>query len=747
MFKNIAGLNQLPLKMRFMAIVAALVIGFAAFGICTFQAMITLNVNGPVYERIVQGKDIIADVLPPPEYIIESYMVALQLSQAVSPTETDALTAHFQTLKADYETRHRFWQDQHLEPELTVPLLERSYQAAQTFYHEAEQYFLPAIKTGQRDLATASLRNLRHAYEQHRLAIDDVVRYASSRNLADEAQAKTTIRHYSIGLIGIFVFSVALALALTLVISRGILRSINTAQQVADAIAVGDLSSTIETDQKNEIGALLLAMKTMQDSINAFVTAQGIMAQKHAEGWVKEQLDASRFPGTYGKMAQEVNDLIQSRIAINRRLIHIMTQYAKGNFSIDMDVLPGETIIITETMNNVKSTLLEINGEIKRLVEAGVKGDFSQRGNADRFEFMFKDILTNLNVLMETCDTGFNDVLRVSDALSKGDLTQTINRDYLGTFNQMKIGVNDTVTHLRSLVSEVQEASVIMDTAAKEIASGNNNLSQRAEQQAASLEQTASSMEELTCTVKQNADNARQAHQVADSARQLAEKGGSVVEAAIAAMREINDSSNRIAEIIGVIDEIAFQTNLLALNASVEAARAGEQGRGFSVVATEVRNLAQRSATAARQSREMIQTSIQKVRAGSAFVNETGDALSEIVNSVKQVSDIVAGISTASTEQSAGIEQVNQAVAQMDDITQQNAALAEQVSAASISMSEQSTAMTHLLAMFNVAHAETATARRPIDNPGIQASAFIKAMTSQPVSAASAVHDHEWEEF
>lgn len=296
MFKNIAGLNQLTLKMRFTVIVAALVIGFAAFGICTFQAMTTLNVNGPVYERIVQGKDIIADVLPPPEYIIESYMVALQLSQAASPTETDALTARFQTLKSDYENRHRFWLDQHLEPELTVPLLERSYQAAQNFYHEAEQRFLPAIKTGQRDLATASLRNLRHAYEQHRLAIDDVVRYASSRNLADEAQAKTTVRHYSIGLISIFVFSVALALALTLVISRGILRSINTAQQVANAIAVGDLSSTIETDQKDEIGALLLAMKTMQDAINAFVTAQGIMAQKHAEGWVKEQLDASLFP-------------------------------------------------------------------------------------------------------------------------------------------------------------------------------------------------------------------------------------------------------------------------------------------------------------------------------------------------------------------------------------------------------------------------------------------------------------------
>jgi len=261
-------------------------------------------------------------------------------------------------------------------------------------------------------------------------------------------------------------------------------------------------------------------------------------------------------------------------------------------------------------------------------------------------------------------------------------------------------------------------------------------------------------MEELTSTVKNNADNAQQANQVATTARQLAEKGGDVVNSAVSAMQEINQSSNKIAEIIGVIDEIAFQTNLLALNASVEAARAGEQGRGFSVVATEVRNLAQRSATAAKESKDLIQTSVQKVRSGTEFVNETGKSLSEIVIGVKKVGDIVAEIAAASAEQSQGIEQVNQAVSQMDEITQQNAALAEQASAASVSMSEQSTNMTQLLAFFK------AGSQAPVSASAVrQTSSIEEVVVSRPAAKnvatvqatdnefTASAGDDEWEDF
>jgi methyl-accepting chemotaxis protein len=243
---------------------------------------------------------------------------------------------------------------------------------------------------------------------------------------------------------------------------------------------------------------------------------------------------------------------------------------------------------------------------------------------------------------------------------------------------------------------------------AEEISQGNANLSQRTEEQSSSLEETASSMEEMTSTVKQNADNAGQANQLATAARDQAEKGGAVVGSAVKAMGDINDSSKKISDIISVIDEIAFQTNLLALNAAVEAARAGEQGRGFAVVATEVRSLAGRSATAAKEIKELIQDSVRKVEDGSLLVTQSGQTLEQIVLSVKKVSDIVAEIAAASREQSSGIEQVNKAVMQMDEMTQQNAALVEQATAASQSMADQARDLTKMMDRFQVGEAGSA---------------------------------------
>jgi methyl-accepting chemotaxis protein len=263
-------------------------------------------------------------------------------------------------------------------------------------------------------------------------------------------------------------------------------------------------------------------------------------------------------------------------------------------------------------------------------------------------------------------------------------------------------GVNAMLDNTVDLVRRVKGAAAEVQTGAEEISRGNLNLSQRTEQQASSLEETASSMEEMTSTVKQTADNAGQANQLAMAARQQAEKGGAVVNSAIVAMGGINAASRKIADIIGVIDEIAFQTNLLALNAAVEAARAGEQGRGFAVVATEVRNLAGRSATAAKEIKALIQDSVARVDAGSKLVDESGRTLEDIVAAVKKVTDIVAEIAAASREQSSGIEQVNRAVMQMDQTTQQNAALVEEASAASQAIVEQAQTLNVMIARYKV---------------------------------------------
>jgi methyl-accepting chemotaxis protein len=333
------------------------------------------------------------------------------------------------------------------------------------------------------------------------------------------------------------------------------------------------------------------------------------------------------------------------------------------------------------------------------------------------------------------------EVQNIVSAAQQGDLTRRIREDGKdGFFKTLSVGINGLVENVGDMVSRIKSSVSEVQTGAEEISKGNLNLSQRTEEQASSLEETASSMEEMTSTVRQTADNAGQANQLAMAARQQAEKGGAVVSSAVSAMSGINEASKKIAEIIGVINEIAFQTNLLALNAAVEAARAGEQGRGFAVVATEVRNLAGRSATAAKEIKALIQDSVLRVDEGSRLVNESGRTLDEIVNAVKKVTDIVAEIAAASREQSSGIDQVNKAVMQMDQTTQQNAALVEEAAAASQAIVEQAQALNAMIAHYRVAGESAARiaahpAAGEVERPGAAA----PRRTAAPVARARKV--------
>ncbi|MDI1238862.1 MAG: methyl-accepting chemotaxis protein [Polaromonas sp.] len=289
----------------------------------------------------------------------------------------------------------------------------------------------------------------------------------------------------------------------------------------------------------------------------------------------------------------------------------------------------------------------------------------------------------------------------IASSIAAGDLTMDV-QTRAGDQTSLLFAMKQMCASLVRVVGEVRSGTDTIATASSQIAAGNHDLSSRTEEQASSLEETAASMEELTSTVKQNADNARQANQLAVTASSVAVKGGSVVAEVVGTMGAINASSRKIVDIIGVIDGIAFQTNILALNAAVEAARAGEQGRGFAVVAAEVRNLAQRSAAAAKEIKTLIGDSVDKVEEGSKQVAEAGKTMDEIVDSVKRVTDIMAEITAASQEQTAGIEQINQAITQMDQVTQQNAALVEEAAAAASSLQEQASGLSQVVSAFKL---------------------------------------------
>ncbi|MGH8136684.1 MAG: methyl-accepting chemotaxis protein [Steroidobacteraceae bacterium] len=484
-----------------------------------------------------------------------------------------------------------------------------------------------------------------------------------------------------------------LAFVLGWLISRSLAQRLNQAVTGFDHIAAGDYGNPLELQGRDEAGELLRALDEMQGRLRTQLETERTVAAENSR--IRQALDKASTSVVLADARHEIiylNDtaqhtFVRSESEIRKLLPEFAAQRLRGSslarLSSDpqrehrmLDSLVGpevrERTVGALTLRKVISPVIGERGE-----RIGTVVEWSDRTEEVAVEKQLQSMLS---------------------AVVDGDLTRRIALEgKTGFFAAASRSVNQLADNMAEIVSLVKGAAGEVYRGSQEISTGNTNLQMRTEKQSASLQQTASSMEEMTTTVKQNADNAGQANQLAAAAREQAEQGGSVVGKAVHAMSDINDSARKIADIIGVIDEIAFQTNLLALNAAVEAARAGEQGRGFAVVATEVRTLAGRSATAAKQIKELIQDSVRKVEDGSVLVTQSGRTLEQIVASVKKVSDIVAEIAAASREQSAGIGQVNRAVVQMDDLTQQNAALVEQAATASQAMAQEAHALYQMM--------------------------------------------------
>ncbi|NQZ88472.1 MAG: PAS domain-containing protein [Colwellia sp.] len=449
----------------------------------------------------------------------------------------------------------------------------------------------------------------------------------------------------------------------------------------AQAVIEFNMDGTIITANENFLATLGYTLAEVQGKHHSMFVEPAFKAStEYREFWQK--LNRGEFESKEYK-----------RLGKGGKEVWIQASY---NPILDLN---GKPYKVVKFATDVTAQVTSLN-QIDVLVQGAVQGQLTDRINTEGAQGFVASLGESINKLMDAVVKPINDAIEVSQALANGDLSQEMSEEYEGEFLELANSMNTSIKNLKNMVDEILSASTNVFDTSREIAQGNNELSHRTESQASSLEETASATEELTSTVQQNAENAARASKLSTSVMEKASDGGKVVKNAIVAMSDINKSSKKIADIISVIDEIAFQTNLLALNAAVEAARAGEQGRGFAVVAAEVRNLAQRSAGAAKEIKGLINDSVEAVGLGTKLVDETGITFTELVSSIEEVSKMIDDIDGASKEQAAGIGEISAAISQMDDMTQQNAALVEEATASSKSMEEQAQLLLDQVAFF-----------------------------------------------
>ncbi len=478
-----------------------------------------------------------------------------------------------------------------------------------------------------------------------------------------------------------------------------------TVVEITNRISRGDLSSHIQVSQ-NDQTSMLASIASMQHHFKNLIEEISTIIGKAASGDFNYQMNLQNKQGFALEIGQKLNELNQTllqQIGGNPEDgARVASAIAAGNLEVSIPVRSGDHRSMMYAMSIMSNTLKEIINEIQEMVNAATNGQFHHKIELNNRKGYAHHLGQLLNTLSDTTQEALSDIAHIAQTLSKGDLTKTIEKQYPGIFGESVEAINNTVHNLRHLVRSVIDSVNLIGSAASEIAAGNQDLSSRTEEQASSLEQTAASMEELTGVVRKNSENTTEANQLSQKAAGVATKGGDVVNASVETMREITTSSNRISEIISVIDGIAFQTNILALNAAVEAARAGELGKGFAVVANEVRSLSLRTTESAKQVKDLIQDSSVQVERGTEQAQRAGETMSEIVGAIDSVSRLISEISHASNEQRDGIEQVNKAIGQMDEVTQQNAALVEQVAAAAESLENQAQQLKQQVGTFRI---------------------------------------------
>ncbi len=722
-------------------------------------AVSSVRIGGAAYKSIVRDKDLVADILPPPAYVIEAN---LEASQAMLyPEQVQARGRRIAELHRQYSARIAYWADAGLPAALAETVSKKIDPAAQTFWTVVETDLLPALERRDPAAAATAFTRAQAAYQLHRKGVDAAVAEATALQASDEDSAQGVVLWSVVGLgIGALVLLTALGVAVHFM-SRRVFAPVTQMTAAMERLAVGDTDIDIVGDaRKDEIGAMARALSVFRDNAVALAKASAVavrdnaaimLAAKRSQAVIEFDLSGNILDAndnflkaTDYSLAEVVGRhhrmFVEPAYAASQEYVDFWRRLNAGEFVADKVVRlgrGGERLVLEAAYNPI----LDPDGRPYKVVKFATDVTTVETERQRVRDLQEKAAREQADIVAETG--------RGLTALAGGDLSFRIDREFPGEYALLKSDFNSAMSQLENAMGVIGLNAAAMQAGSGEISQAADDLSGRTEQQAAMLEETAAALDEITATVRRTADGAQRANAVVTGARQDAEISGQVVNRAVAAMSDIQKSADQISQIIGVIDEIAFQTNLLALNAGVEAARAGDAGRGFAVVASEVRALAQRSAEAAKEIKSLISASASQVRDGVGLVGQTGEALTAIVSRVMDITGLMAEINASTQEQANALGQVNTAVNHMDQTTQQNAAMVEQSTAASHNLSHEAAELARMVGRFKTSAAVAARpARAAQARVGATATPYAPPRRSGSAAVALAPSNHaDWEEF